>query len=105
MKKVLFVVLIMVFMLAFAATAFADPNPPENPHGDINGGSCNMIHAWWDSPPGEANGVTEGESGMNSVHNGENPHHGQQGKGPEEWYTNGADNMDNVTDAHVCVLP
>ena len=90
-------------MLAFAATAFAEPNPPENPHGDINGGSCNMIHAWWeDSPPGEANGVEAGESGMYNVHFGTNPHHEQ---GPGEWYTNGATNMDSVTGAHVCVLP
>jgi hypothetical protein len=107
MKKVIFVVLIMVLMLAFAATAFADPtNPPHNDNGPY-GGSCNMGHSWWEEgPPGEGNGVEDGESGMHNVHQGENPHHGQQGPLTGDthdengvWYPNGATNMDTVTDA------
>ena len=106
MKKVIFVVLIMVLLLAFATTVLADPTKPKpNP----NGGSCNMGHSWWeDSPTGQANGVEDGESGMYSVHQGTNPHHGQQGPLVPippfinivgDWYPNGATNMDTVTGA------
>ena len=111
MKKVVFVVLIMVFMLALATTAFADPNPPPNP----TGGSCHMDASWWD-PTGEVfepdgpddgpgspnpNGVDPvGERGMYNVHLGTNPAHGQQGPEPPDWYPNGATNMDLVTTAH-----
>ena len=99
MKKVVFVVLIMFFMLALATTAFAAPTkPPHNP----NGGSCNMWMepgSWWapGTGPGNANGVTPGERGMYNVHSGTNPAHGPQG--PDDWYANGFTNMDLVTAA------
>ena len=91
MKKVVFVVLIMVFMLALATTAFAGPNPPPNP----TGGSCNMGHSWWEPPdtgPGSPNpnGVQPGDRGMFHVHNKVHP----------EEYANGFTNMDLVTTAH-----
>ena len=104
MKRVIVVVLIIVFMLALATTAFAQPNkPPPNP----NGGSCNMINSWWpEDGPGEAKGVKDGERGMYNVHQGTNPHHGQQGPADNsihpivgDWYPNGATNMDIVTGA------
>ncbi|NCF68375.1 MAG: hypothetical protein GWP61_20625 [Chloroflexi bacterium] len=108
MRIVIFVVLIMVFMLAFATTAFAQPtNPPPNPHF----GSCNMDNAWWDATgavfepdgpdygPGNPNPKVLNERGMYNVHLGTNPHHGQHGDDPTLWYPNGATNMDIVTTA------
>jgi hypothetical protein len=109
MKKILVLVIIILLLALTIQVASADPtNPPPND----NGGSCNMGHSWWEGKPpkGEANGspaVKEGESGMHNVHQGTNPHHGQQGPLGDpyphdvagDWYPKGATNMDTVTDA------
>ena len=110
MRKVIFVVLILVFMLVFASIAFAEPtNPPSNP----NGGSCNMDNAWWDATgavyepdgpdygPGNPNPKVYNERGMYNVHLGSHPVHPDENHPVhnDEWYPNGATNMDLVTAA------
>ena len=94
MKKKILVLLAVLLLVALTIqVAFADPNPPPNP----NGGSCNMGRSWWvpgtDTAPGNANGVEDEDRGMWRVHHNESHPQG---------YTNGADNMDEVTTAH-CV--
>ena len=94
-KKLLAFLLILLLVALTTQVVFAIP-PWEDPD-DASIGACNMFIHW--SDPGNANGVQPGERGMWNVHYGTNPHHGQQGP-EEEWYTNGAANMDALAFLH-----
>ena len=105
MKKKILVLVVVVLLLALTIqVAFAAP-PPDDPD---NIGSCHMGASWWEPGtetfPGPGNGgptdddgVPTGERGMYNVHFGTNPSHGNGGNHPQ-GYTNGATNMDNITE-------
>ena len=91
MKKKIFVLLVVLLLMATTIqVAFANPPGPVP-------ASCHMVASWWEpgTGPGNANGVDPGERGMYNVHLGTNPVH-DQGPGAEQWYTNGAANMDII---------
>ena len=93
MKKIIVLLVVLLLIASTIQVAFATP-PPDDPD---NIGACHMGASVWEpgGGPGNANGVEDGERGMNHVHTQDMPD--QVG---DDGYTYGASNMDRIAGEH-----